>query len=500
MGFSGSKPPVSVDHNRPSGDNYSEHVQDFIQTELQHQAILGPFTADPFFPWMRKSPIMSRPKKDSVKRRIIINLTFPEGEGVNQGIDIHSVLGCDISYTLPNIWDLTEHLKTLGRNAWIWKADLQRAYRQLRVDPLDTPLLGLKVNQGVFVDLCPSFGCRSSSAACQRTSNAIVYLMRKAGHTTYAYLDDFAGCASTKHLAEEAYQYFIKLLERLGLDLAMEKCQGPTQCLTWLGYHIDTTSMTLAVPTHKINDLQHQCDEWLTKRRVNKKMLQAFLGKILHVAPCIRHARRFTGRLLSTLRSMADRQWTTLGPDSKADIKWFHQYAALANGITLYEDTHDYLVIECDACLLGAGGNSDTHFYSWKFTDDHRRRFPNIHQLEALNILVALKTLTPQSGLNGRGVCVCTDNISSSFALTTGKTRDPILGACARQIWLEGATRDINIKIVHKPGLSIPLADALSRASTDPDKDRFASAEVKARGLIRLPPILDAYSFFDQSL
>lgn len=98
------------------------------------------------------------------------------------------------------------------------------------------------------------------------------------------------------------------------------------------------------------------------------------------------------------------------------------------------------------------------------------------------------------------GECVCTDKISSSFALTTSKTRDPILGACARQIWLEGAIRDINIKIVHEPGHSIPLSDALSKASIDQDKNTFATAEVKARGLIRLPPILDAYSFFDQAL
>lgn len=181
VGFNGHAPPESVYHNHPSGVQFDAQVKDFIHTKLNHSAIIGPFQDDPFTPATRRSPIMSRPKKDSAKRRIIIDLTFPEGKGVNSGIDIHSVLGRDISYSLPSVWDLTEHIKTLGPQSWIWIADLQRAYRQLRVDPIDTPLLGLQVDGGVYLDLCPSFGCRSSSAACQRTSNAVVYIMRRAG-------------------------------------------------------------------------------------------------------------------------------------------------------------------------------------------------------------------------------------------------------------------------------------------------------------------------------
>lgn len=135
LGYSNPEPPISVDTNHPSGRNHMDHVSTFIRTELQHQAIVGPFKDPPFFPWTRNNPIMSRPKKDSHQRRIIIDLTYPQDGSVNQGIDIHSILGRDISYTLPNIWDLTTHLQTLGAGGWVWKADLQRAYRQLRVDP-----------------------------------------------------------------------------------------------------------------------------------------------------------------------------------------------------------------------------------------------------------------------------------------------------------------------------------------------------------------------------
>lgn len=150
--------------------------------------------------------------------------------------------------------------------------------------------------------------------------------------------------------------------------------------------------------------------------------------------------------------------------------------------------------------LTGAGGNSATHFYSWSFTPDHKKNYPKIHQLEALNILIAIRTPSKPLALEGKGLLVHTDNMSSSYALMMGKTRDQILGACACEIWLEGALNNIEIKIVHKPGCLIPLADALSRASTDSVKNEYIRQEVARRNLQELTPVLNGYRFFSDRL
>lgn len=81
---------------------------------------------------------------------------------VNDGIDIESVIPPtrrDSTYTLPSIQDLATHVQQAAFPALLWKADLARAYRQLRVDPIDTPLLGFTVRGATYIDLCPSFGC-----------------------------------------------------------------------------------------------------------------------------------------------------------------------------------------------------------------------------------------------------------------------------------------------------------------------------------------------------
>lgn len=180
LGYLADTYPESVVENHTSAASHERHIQEFIQSELDLKALIGPFSQEPFTPWTRCSPMMTRPKKDSSLRRVIVDLSFPKGVDVNSAIDTKSYLGRDISFKLPSISDLVAKLQLDGDGAYIWKADLSRAYRQLRIDPIDTPLTGIKFKGKFYLDLCPPFGCRSSSAACQRVSNAVAYLMGQA--------------------------------------------------------------------------------------------------------------------------------------------------------------------------------------------------------------------------------------------------------------------------------------------------------------------------------
>lgn len=201
VGYHLPTPPVSIKENHHSARVHQKHIQHYIETETAHGAIVGPFSSPPFAPWTRLSPLMTRPKRDSDKRRVIVDMSFPTGEAVNDGIRICSIYGRDTTYTLPSVQDLAEIIQRSPSTAWLWKADLARAYRQLRVDPIDTPLLGFGVGTDSYIDLCPSFGCRSSSGACQRLSAAVVFMMARKGFSVLAFLDDFAGCEQSREKA-----------------------------------------------------------------------------------------------------------------------------------------------------------------------------------------------------------------------------------------------------------------------------------------------------------
>ena len=59
--------PVTGLVNHSSSRAHPQHVDHYIDTELSHQAMLGPFSSPPFSQWFRTNPLLTRPKQDSDK-------------------------------------------------------------------------------------------------------------------------------------------------------------------------------------------------------------------------------------------------------------------------------------------------------------------------------------------------------------------------------------------------------------------------------------------------
>ena len=98
---------------------------------------------------------MTVAKKGSDKRRIIIDLSFPIGHSVNDGVLKNYFQVSPCSFKLPTVTDLADIIADLGLGAWLWKADLERPYRQLQSDPLNYPLNSIKHGSLYFTDICP---------------------------------------------------------------------------------------------------------------------------------------------------------------------------------------------------------------------------------------------------------------------------------------------------------------------------------------------------------
>lgn len=443
---------------------------------------------------------MTRPKKGSTQRRVIVDLSFPDSLAVNAGINTAEYLRRDILYTLPTISDLIAKLQVERKGAVIWKADLAQAYRQLRADPIDAPLLCIQFQNKIYIDKCPPFGCRSSSAACQRVANALSFLMAGKQHHCLAYLDDFAGCCADIQQARQAFNYFKQLALHLGIQLSHHKCTEPATKVEWLGYFIDTEKMTVSIPAEKLKEVVEECGTWFHKKRATKTMVQSLVGRLSHIANCVIPGRKFLARMLGTLRAFEDKKWTTIDEEFVKDIRWFYHYASSSNGITLYSPSLPTVVIECDASLEGAGGNTKSNCYSWIYTTAYKQKFPVIHQMEAINTLVAYRTLAHCENKGPIRALIYTDNMSSSQALMSGRTKDLVLASCAREFWLEAAKNGDTIEIEHRPGTDIPLADALSRMAIDNTKLAYVQTVVAQQKLSIVKPVLNNYFFFDPSL
>ena len=460
-------PPKASTVNHCRDEDSDLHIRDFIAKELEMGGLIGPFVKPPFEPWFQTSPLMTKPKRNSDKKRIIVDLSFPKGDSVNAGIVKGFYQGFHLSFSLPSVSDLGRMLIDCGKGSFIWSVDLARAYWQIRTCPLSFPLLGFMHEGKYYVDVCPSFGCRTSALACARTTAALVWLLEQNGIKVLCYLDDFVGVAGTLVEAQRGYDLLLYFLNKLGLEVSLGKCVQPCQELVWLGFAANSDTLTVTIPDDKLDEVLVECERWLSKADTSRREIQSLVGKLNHIAKCIPPADRFFSRILALLRSSPFTGKVAVTDEMRMDVGWFLKFGRSFNGVCLLPQCKKKeWVIECDSTKQGGGAFSETHFYTEIYDTALTEKLTNIAQYEALNLVHALSLLLPPDPVN-YVVRINTDNLASQMVLTSGKGRDNILCACARQIWLIAAMGSFELQIVHKPGVTLILADALSRFATD---------------------------------
>ena len=456
LDFNRSCPLIHEQGNHKSATEFPSDITAYIEEEKKYNALLGPFHSHPIAAG-HCSPFMTRAKPNSDRRRVTVDLSWPIGASVNAGIDKTSYLGSTFSLTFPTVDDITKQLKNIGRGALMYKVDVSRAFRHVKIDPGDYDLLGLEW-QGVYVDTCVPFGMRHGSQIFQRLSDAVRYMMRQKGFLMVDYIDDYVGMG-VPSIAWASYSALTELMGELGLTISEKKLVAPSTQVTCLGVLIDTVKGTLSIPPEKLRDVTQAVRHWLGKDVASKRQLQSILGLLLYVHKCVKPARIFLNRMLELLRSCQGRQKIKLTPDFKRDLRWFAKFLPTYNGISLYDHRQVDVTLELDACLTGFGGCSGSFVYHLPI----ERGFRNwtIVHLEMVNILMAIRLFKFQWA--SRRVFIRCDNEAVVTVLRNGKTRDPFLAACARNIWLESARSDIDIQYGHIRGVDNKVADLLSR-------------------------------------
>ena len=175
--------------NHSSANEFPADVDAYIDEECKYGAILGPFQVNPIVN-VHNSPFMTRNKPNSDRRRVIIDLSWPLGASVNSGIDKNTYLDTLFSLTFPTVDDIIAELKRIGRGALLYKIDVSRAFRHVKVDPGDYDLLGLHW-RCAYIDTCLPFGKRHGSQIFQCLSDAVRYMMRQKGFHIIDYIDDY---------------------------------------------------------------------------------------------------------------------------------------------------------------------------------------------------------------------------------------------------------------------------------------------------------------------
>lgn len=468
MGFTRTDLPAQSSQNHGSALSNPTAIDDFLTTECELGATCGPFISNPLSVDIAISPLQIAYSRTG-KPRVVVDLSYPPGHSVNCGIPRDTYLGESFTLRLPGLDALLDIIRHKGSNCHLFKKDLSRAYRQLRIDPRDYHLLGYQHRHALYFDVAPPFGLRSSAMMCQNTTSAVTFMYNKLGYSCTNYIDDFGG-AETPDKAATAFQALGDLLNSLGLSTSPDKDSPPAPSMVFLGVLVNTIDMTISVTSDRLQELHSRCETLLSATHVSRHDLQSLLGVMSFVTACVRPARLFMSSLLHTLRTHRPSKVFPLSAVNRSDLRWWCNFLPHYNGVSIIKTSpwlDDRWFLSTDACSSGAGGYFNGRYFHTPFPDSILHRFgSDINTLELLTIMVALKLWGAL--LSGQRIILQCDNVNSVLAINSGRSRVLGMHLCLREIWFLTARHDLEICAKHIPGLDNSIADHLSRWHLSP--------------------------------
>ena len=123
--------------------------------------------------------------------------------------------------------------------------------------------------------------------------------------------------------------------------MAVEKVEGPTTCLTFLGIILEMVKMEIRLSEDKLMRIRQEISKWLQKKKATKKQILSLVGLLQHATKVVRCGRTFVGRMYSTAVKLKEMSFhTRLNKNFKSDLYWWHFFLDCWNGLSPLRTTN----------------------------------------------------------------------------------------------------------------------------------------------------------------
>jgi len=136
----------------------------------------------------------------------------------------------------------------------------------------------------------------------------------------------------------------------LGIPLALEKVEGPSQCLTFLGITLDTKLILARLPDDKLSRIRSQVAAWLSCKKATKREILSLVGLLQHATKVVTPGRTFVSRmhrLAARLKQLS--HFTRLTKGFRSDLRWWYLFATHWNGLSFIQGSIANHIITSDA-------------------------------------------------------------------------------------------------------------------------------------------------------
>ena len=449
--------------NMQSASEHPDIVDAYLAAELAAHRLAGPFVAPPL-PGLHVSPFGVIPKNHQPgKWRLILDLSSPQGGSANDGIPKDP-----FSLHYVSVDDAIRALVALGPGALMAKFDVRAAYRNVPIHPEDRFLLGMKWCDRFYVDLVLPFGLRSAPFIFDSVASAVEWILvhNYAISPLFHYLDDFLTLGpACSPVCQAHVNTAFAVFDRLGLPLHLDKCEGPSTSLVFLGIQLDSVCQTARLPQEKVSRILQLLHRWARKSTCTRRELESLIGHLHHACRVVLPGRTFLRRMINLLCCFRNPSHPIrLNVEFRRDLHWWLSFFLEWNGVSFFLSPAvtplPDLVVSSDASgTIGFGAVWRRQWFcqSWSFLP----RPLSIAFMELVPIVVAAHVWGP--AWSRLRVQFISDNMAVVAVLRSGTSRAPDIMHLLRSLTRIACLHHFTFSASHSPGRDNRAADALSR-------------------------------------
>jgi hypothetical protein len=220
------------------------------------------------------------------------------------------------------------------------------------------------------------------------------------------YLDDILILHQDPSVLQSIFRKVVSLLEGLGFLINLNKCsQFPSQQLIFLGTMLNTVTISLSLPTEKLDLIQQGALQLHTKHKSTLPELAALLGRMSHAAQNGIWLAPLHYRALQRVHSAGTLRYGCKGSKQSLDLSreamkdvewWLSQEPRNTNTHHLRSPPFD-LVIHTDASLLGWGATADNTSIGGRWSPEESQQHINVLELKAAYLAIQAFTRNRKS-------------------------------------------------------------------------------------------------------
>ena len=456
------QPLISARKNLNCALQHPDTVEEYLADEISQGRVAGPFQREAL-PAAHISRFGVIPKHHQPNKwRLIIDLSHPANCSVNGGIPKEL---CSLTYITVD--SAIQHIQQFGQGTLLAKIDIKSAFRLLPVLPADRHLLAMSWNNRIYIDTCLPFGLRSAPKLFNVLADLLSWILAQHQISPVLhYLDDFLTLGPPESpVCAHNLDTIKKVCSLLGIPLALEKVEGPSACLTFLGNTLDTQRMEARLPDGKMQRIRTMVAAWLSRKKATKREILSLVGLLQHATKVIKPGRTFVARMYreaARLKNLS--HFTRLTKDFHSDLRWWHLFMSTWNGVSFMDCSpqtpHADHQITTDASgSWGCGALFETQWFQLAWSTEWIRM--DIMAKELVPIVLSCAVWGPLI-LRKKLEFKC-DNHSLVDAINKGSSKEPMVMHLLRCLWFFSAFFEVSVKASHIPGVANTAADMISR-------------------------------------